>query len=129
MGCGSSKATVVEFKNGAPKLKGNEVVKCFNEGNGLLFRIVDSKTGRWGYYNDTVDYEMRVSVTFGEGSSLKALGKTKIERLASGEQVATVVVMPRETELFVEGHVNGYKAKMDALPLSDEERRRLNSTK
>ncbi|ORC88952.1 calpain-like cysteine peptidase [Trypanosoma theileri] len=125
MGCGaSSSAPAIEYKNGKPTFKGDEVVKGFNEGNGLLFRIVNRKKKQWAYYNDTTQYEMHVKVTFGEDCDIKALGKTHLERLDSGEYVATVVVYPRETEMFIEGRVNGFKVKMDALPLSEEYRRR-----
>nr|CCC89358.1 putative calpain-like protein fragment [Trypanosoma congolense IL3000] len=123
MGCSASNATVVEFQNGQPTVKGDEIVKGFNEGNGLLFRIVNTRAGRWAYYNDTLDYEMHVNVTFSEDCKIKALGNTKLEPLSTGEQVASVVVGPCKTELFIEGHVNGYKAKMDAIPLTEEEKR------
>ncbi|CAJ16336.1 calpain-like protein fragment, putative [Trypanosoma brucei gambiense DAL972] len=126
MGCGGS-TTSVTFINGRPTVQGDEIAKGFNEGNGLLFRIVNSSTGRWAYYNDTLDYDMHVKVTFSEDCKIKALGKAKLERLSSGESVVTVVVKPCATELFIEGTVNGYKAKMDAIPITDGDRRRRGS--
>ncbi|CBH08947.1 calpain-like protein fragment, putative [Trypanosoma brucei gambiense DAL972] len=122
MGCGGSKTSTVEFINGQPTVEGDEIAKGFNEGNGLLFRIVKTRAGRWAYYNDTLDYDMHVKVTFSEDCRIKALGQTRLEKLESGESVATVVVKPCATELFIEGHVNGYKAKMDAIPITDGDR-------
>ncbi|RNF00914.1 calpain-like cysteine peptidase [Trypanosoma conorhini] len=123
MGCGASKSPAVAYANGKPTFKGDEVVKGFNEGNGLLFRIVNNKKKQWAYYNDTTEYEMHVKVTFGEDCDIKALGKTHLEKLDSGEYLANVVVYPCETEMFIEGRVNGFKVRMDALPLSEEYRR------
>lgn len=125
MGCGASVEPTIVYKNGKPKFKGDEVVKGFNEDNGLLFRIVNNKKKKWAYYNDTTQYEMHVKVTFGEESVIKALGKTQLERLDTGEYLASVVVYPRETAMFIAGHVNGFKVKMDALPLSDEYKARM----
>ncbi|PWV05373.1 hypothetical protein C3747_133g211c [Trypanosoma cruzi] len=123
MGCGaSSKPSTVEYKNGKPSFKGDEIVKGFDEGNGLLFRIVNNKKRRWAYYNDTTEYEMHVKVTFGEDCDIKALGKTHLEKLESGEHLATIVVHPCETEMFIEGRVNGFKVKMDAVPTEKNKR-------
>lgn len=121
MGCGaSSEATAIEYVNGKPTFSGDEVVKGFDRGNGLLFRITNRKKKQWAYYNDTKEYEMHVKVTFNEDCDIKALGKTSLQKLDSGEYLASCVVYPGETEMFIEGRVNGFKSKMDALPLSEE---------
>ncbi|EPY36787.1 small myristoylated protein-1 [Strigomonas culicis] len=125
MGCGASNSAGDEtYLNGKPDFKADEVTKGFEQGNGMLFRLVNKKKKKWAYYNDTTKYEMHVKVTFNEDCDIKALGKTVLERLDTGEYVASVVVYPRETELFIEGRVNGFRAKMDAVPLSEEGRQR-----
>lgn len=125
MGCGaSSESANVTYVNGKPTFKGEDVTKGFEKDNGLLFRIVNKKKKQWAYYNDTTQYEMHVQVTFNDDCDIKALGKTRLEQQDNGEWVATVVVYPCETEMFIEGRVNGFKSKMDALPLSDEYRQR-----
>ncbi|RNE96320.1 calpain-like cysteine peptidase, partial [Trypanosoma rangeli] len=105
MGCGASKSPSVVYVNGRPTFEGDEVVKGFDEGNGLLFRIVNNKKRQWAYYNDTTEYEMHVKVNFGEDCDIRALGKTHLEKLDSGEYLATVVIYPCETEMFIEGRV------------------------
>ncbi|CCW66386.1 unnamed protein product [Phytomonas sp. Hart1] len=120
MGCAASTVSAdSEFINGKPTFKGDSITKGFSHGNGLLFRIVNKKSKQWAYYNDTKEYEMHIKVTFSIDCDITALGKTKLEKLDSGEFMATVVVLPLQTELFIEGHVNGFKARMDAVPLSD----------
>jgi hypothetical protein len=130
MGCGaSSESANVTYLNGKPTFKGDDVTKGFEKDNGLLFRIVNKKKKQWAYYNDTKQYEMHVCVTFNEDCDIRALGKTHLEQQDNGEWVATVVVYPCETEMFIEGRVNGFRSKMDALPLSDEYRQRQEKKK
>jgi len=121
MGCGgSTEVSDKPYVNGSPTFRGDEVTKGFDKGNGLLFRIVNKDSRQWAYYNDTEEYEMHIEVTFNEGCSIKALGKTNLTQLENGEWVGTVVVYPGETEMFIEGRVNGFHSKMDALPVSEE---------
>lgn len=121
MGCGSSTSKVdVTYLHGKPTFVGDEITKGFDKENGLLFRIVNKKSRTWAYYNDTKDYEMHIKVTFNEDCDIKALGKTKLERLETGEYVASVIVYPTQTEMFISGRVNGFKSKMDALPISED---------
>eukprot|EP00796_Vickermania_ingenoplastis_P011742 gene11742-biopygen8511 len=123
MGCGSSsaKAADVEYVNGHPTFEGDEVVKCFEKDNGLLFRIVDNKKEEWAYYNDTTEYNMHVTVTFSPECEIEALGNTQFETLESGEIEAKIVVPPTATEMFIKGKVNGFQSKMDAVPLVNGE--------
>ncbi|EAN84515.1 hypothetical protein C3747_64g1172c [Trypanosoma cruzi] len=124
MGCGASSRPYVDYRNGKPNFKGDEIVRGFDEGNGLLFRIVNNKKRRWAYYNDTTEYEMHVKVTFSEDCNVRALGRTHLQKLESGEYLATIVVHPCETEMFIEGRVNGFQAKMDAVPTDRYKHRR-----
>eukprot|EP00796_Vickermania_ingenoplastis_P011739 gene11739-biopygen8496 len=120
MGCGSSAPVLdVEYLNGEPSFKGDEVVKCFEKDNGLLFRIVNNKKGEWAYYNDTTDYNMHVKVTFSPDCEIKPLGTTQFKKLGSDEIEATIVVPPVSTEMFIKGKVNGFRSKMDAIPAED----------
>eukprot|EP00796_Vickermania_ingenoplastis_P011735 gene11734-biopygen8493 len=121
MGCGSSKAVDVEYLNGHPTFEGDEVVKGFEKDNGLLFRIVNNKTKQWAFYNDTTEYDMHVKVTFNEDCEISALGNTQLEQLENNEWVATVVVAPLATEMFIQGRVNGFKSKMDAIPIEQDQ--------
>ncbi|CAD2215179.1 Domain of unknown function (DUF1935), putative [Angomonas deanei] len=119
MGCGASKAVyVAEFHNGKPDFKYDDVTKSFDEGNGLLFRLVNKKKQQWAYYNDTIDRKMVVNVTFKEGSLVKAMGNTHMEtQEEDGLFHATLTVMPLQTELFIEGTVTGFKSSIENLPL------------
>eukprot|EP00796_Vickermania_ingenoplastis_P011737 gene11736-biopygen8495 len=118
MGCAASTpAAPIEFLHGHPTFHGDEVVKCFEKDNGLLFRIVDNKKGEWAYYNDTKEYEMHVKVSFSDDCDFEALGNTQLEQLENGEFRAVLKVAPLATEMFIKGKVNGFKAKMDAIPM------------
>ncbi|KAG5506488.1 hypothetical protein JKF63_05991 [Porcisia hertigi] len=86
---------------------------------GLLYRIVDEGAGRWAFYNNSKDYEFHIKYLFGADSRLKALGNTTIEEQDDGI-LAEMVVYPLETKDFVEGIVDGYESKLEALPLSEE---------
>lgn len=124
MGCGSSSEVVeskIVFTNGKPEFIADEVVKCFQVRNGLVFRMINTKTKEWAYYNDTKEYEARVTVKFNQGSHIVALGNTTLEALTEGETPGTggecvgyLLVEPLRTELFIRGDVNGFDAKVDA---------------
>lgn len=117
MGCSAS-SPKTQYLHGKPTFKGDEVVKGFEKENGMLFRIVKKgkkKQETWAFYNDTTQYEMRVRVTFNPGCEIEALGETKLEEEDKGEAVATVVVQPGATEMFIQGRVNGFRSKMDAF--------------
>lgn len=105
-----------DFRWGAPLYKG-ETTACFNDG--ILFRIVE-KNNRWSFYNDTLNLQIRVQFTFGEGSTLKALDNTKLESLPNGTYRATVTVYPMESELFVVGEPNGYTSNICSQTLSED---------
>ncbi|CAJ1023677.1 Domain of unknown function (DUF1935), putative [Leishmania lindenbergi] len=120
MGGSNSTKRGVTYKNGSPAFKGDEVVKGFDKDNGLLFRIVKKKKKggqTWAFYNDTTQYNMVIKVIFTTGCELTALGSTKLVEREKGEWVATVMVMPGRTEMFVEGKIEGFKSNMDAYPV------------
>lgn len=113
---GNEEASV--FKNGEPDCQG-EIMSCFDEPN-LLYRIIDPKEKTWAFYNDSLNYEMHVQFTFGKHSKLQPLENTTMEQNDEGQYVTEVVVYPTETEMFVQGSVNGFTSKLRAVPLSDE---------
>lgn len=114
------------YKNGVPNFKyDQEPVKLFEAEDGLLYRLVNKKSTEWAYYNDSKDYDMHVKVTFKEDCDIKPLENTKITPVhdlepgqvtGRGECVAEVVVPPCSTCLFIKGHVNGFDAKVEAIP-------------
>lgn len=108
----------IKYENGQPGYKGT-VTKCFKDnGNGLLFRIVNEEEKKWAFYNDTTTYNMVVKVSFGKDSKVQALGKTTMERDAeSGEFKCVLQIPPTTTEMFVEGEPNGFKINFEANPV------------
>ncbi|ORC88964.1 calpain-like cysteine peptidase [Trypanosoma theileri] len=95
-----------------------EVTPCFDGGH--LFRVINQEEKKWALYNDTTTFEMNVTFTFGKDSKLTALDNTKIKPNQDGEFVATTVVCPLETTMFVSGTWNGYKSRFEGKPLSRE---------
>ncbi|KAG5502673.1 hypothetical protein JIQ42_05742 [Leishmania sp. Namibia] len=106
------------FKHGEPDCTG-EIMSCFDEPN-LLYRIIDPKAKTWAFYNDSLHYEMHVQFTFGKHSKLSPLENTTMRQNEEGQYVMEVVVYPTETEMFVQGSVNGFTSKLRALPLTDD---------
>ncbi|KAK7197732.1 calpain-like cysteine peptidase, Clan CA, family C2 [Novymonas esmeraldas] len=86
---------------------------------GLLYRIADEDEGRWAFYNNSKDYEFHIKYLFGADSRLDALGDTTVEVQDDGI-LAEMVVYPLETKDFVQGTIDGYESKLEALPLSEE---------
>ncbi|RNF25678.1 calpain-like cysteine peptidase [Trypanosoma conorhini] len=111
--------TEVKYENGTPTFEGNTVVKCFKDnGNGLLFRLVNDEKKQWAFYNDTKEYNMVVKAAFGKDSKVEPLGSTKMEKdEETGEFKCEVQVAPLATELFVGGEPNGYKLNFEANPI------------
>ncbi|GET88177.1 calpain-like cysteine peptidase, putative [Leishmania tarentolae] len=106
-----------DYRYGEPVYKG-EATACFEDG--LLFRIVEKNNNRWSFYNDTTHTQMNVEIVFGRNSSVRALENTEVEKLENGSYRATVTVYPMETELFVEGDVNGFTSSISAVPLTED---------
>ncbi|EPY19147.1 hypothetical protein STCU_09596 [Strigomonas culicis] len=105
----------VHFENGKPLFPYNECYDCF-EGKGLLYRLVDTTSNTWAFYNDTNDTIIQVHAVFAPGSRIKALQRTQLRVLPNAEgtedetceQDATLEVEPGFTEAFIEGEVTGY---------------------
>lgn len=118
----------VEFKNGFPAAKYDNVYKCLqNHDDGLLFRLVsvDEKSGErmWSYYNDTKDYTMEVTVEFADKNCVRPLGKTRVEDCPDNAEGAVykISVAPLRTESFLSGDPHEYRQSVVANAISDEE--------
>ncbi|EPY31079.1 calpain-like cysteine peptidase [Strigomonas culicis] len=109
----------IKYENGEPTYSGATVVKCFKDnGNGLLFRIVNEEEKKWAFYNDTTNYNMVVKVEFGKDSKIEALGNTRLERdESSGEFKCELHIAPTTTEMFISGEPNGFKIAFEANPI------------
>ena len=110
----------ITYLNGQPTYTGDIVVRCFmGDNNGLLFRIINEKEYRWAFYNDTTNYIMTVKVSFGGMSKVEPLGNTKMRRNEwTTEFELEVTVMPRATEMFMEGEPDGFKINFDVQRIS-----------
>lgn len=89
---------------------------CFDES--YLFSIVNHKEKKWAFYNDTSEFEMHIMVVFGRDSRLQALGDTQITVNERGEHVATTVVYPSDTVMFVSGAWGSYRSYFERKSLS-----------
>ncbi|CAG9573198.1 conserved hypothetical protein [Leishmania major strain Friedlin] len=98
----------------------NHVYRCFDVENGLLFRLVNNKRHIWAFYNDTSEYMMRISVTFGPESSIKALGSARQVSFdkETGQCQLMLDVAPGETQNFMRGEYNGFYTCYDASPIN-----------
>ncbi|KPA75251.1 putative mitochondrial calpain-like cysteine peptidase [Leptomonas pyrrhocoris] len=101
----------------------DNIYRCFDEEKGLLFRLVNKKRHLWAFYNDTTEYLMRVSVTFGPESSVTPLDDTEatIVNAETGECTLVLEVPPGATKQFMRGEYNGFTTCYDATPLDNFE--------
>ncbi|KAG5509419.1 hypothetical protein JKF63_06729 [Porcisia hertigi] len=109
----------IKFENGEPTYKGSTVLKCFKDnGNGLLFRIVNDDEHKWAFYNDTTNYKMTVKAAFGKDSKIEALGNTTMHKdEESGEFKCELHIESMATEMFIEGEPNGFRISFEANPI------------
>lgn len=100
----------------------DHIYRCFDERNGLLFRLVNDRQRTWAFYNDAAEYMMHVSVTFGPESAITALGNTRKTVLneETGECRLELGVRPGEMQPFMRGEYNGFTTCYDATPVQDE---------
>lgn len=101
----------------------DSVYRCFGEGNGLLFRLVDQQHHQWAYYNDTRRYNMMVTVTFGHESMVHPMSE-KVESTIlvpeTGSCRLEATIGPGEVVPFMKGEYNGFKTSYEALPILDK---------
>lgn len=101
------------------KLTMDNVHRCFSEGNGLLFRLVNEKHHFWAFYNDTAEYTIYVSGSFGPGSHVTPLGDARqvVQDRETGACRLEICVEPGCTEPFMQGEYNGFLACYVAQPV------------
>ncbi|SYZ66566.1 calpain_family_cysteine_protease-like_protein (plasmid) [Leishmania braziliensis MHOM/BR/75/M2904] len=119
--CGCCYATP-EYKLSRPRVSGKST-PCFDDGN--LFKIV--KGGTWYFYNDTQDYQMKVTVNFGDGSKVIALSDTHlVTKNDYGACTATVSVFPLETKAMVKvKKTNDFNVKFSGIAFTEVDRQKL----
>eukprot|EP00796_Vickermania_ingenoplastis_P006358 gene6358-4583_t len=89
--------TNIIFENGKPAVEYNKIFKCFKKtGNGLLFRLVDTKAKRWYFYNDTPDYIMRCTCEFDNKKSVKLLGRAQATGTPANAPDGVIVSLEEE---------------------------------
>lgn len=97
------------------------VYRCFAEGNGLLFRLVDEIHHQWAYYNDTKRYDMVIEVTFGHESAVQPLDRSRVTKTVlhpeTGSCRLETTIGPGEFVLFMKGEYNGFKTVYEANPV------------
>lgn len=102
----------VKFENGSPNVPYSKIFKCFkNSGNGLLFRLVDTTSKKWYFYNDTTEFVMKVRCEMDSRKNVNLLGHTQTAGIPNGKPdgvIATLDIHPRMTEPFLEGNAGTY---------------------
>lgn len=108
----------ISFESGKPALSYDKIFKCFkDQGNGLLFRLVDTQNKLWAFYNDTPDYLMKVKCEFDKKSAVKVVGNAKAEGAPAGNPdgvIVTLEIQPGKTEKFVEGDPTNFRISFGA---------------
>ncbi|CCW67642.1 unnamed protein product [Phytomonas sp. Hart1] len=114
----------LDFRNGFPEFEFNECYAGFDN-NDYLYRLVNTKTQEWAFYNDSTENIVRVKARFSSGSDVQALDRTRLVKLPKPaepepgnstevnsskryDSEAFLEVEPCSTELFIKGQINGY---------------------
>lgn len=116
-----AKDVVFEYRR--PTVPYDKIYKCFkNNGNGLLFRLVDEKARRWYFYNDTRGFMMKVSVVFANAAEVMPLGQTAAGAAPPGagdkSLLCVLLIAPGQTEPFIEGEPVTYTLDFAAEPIA-----------
>lgn len=122
----SAPLTNVVFENGKPSVPYNKVYQCFKgNGNGLLFRLVNTADSTWAFYNDTKNFTMRVEVDVEVISQVKMLGATVLTDTPSSFHptggILQLVIQPGKTEMLLAGQPLAYKLSFSADPVEEDE--------
>ncbi|CCW60478.1 unnamed protein product [Phytomonas sp. EM1] len=112
-------AGTVAFRYGGPNprlMRYDQVFsawKAEDPEGGELFRLVDTKRKRWGFYSDTKRLVLKVRVRFRGGVRLSALGTTRVEVDQGGDGVWHAVdIAPLATVKFVQGEYLSYELQL-----------------
>lgn len=97
------------FLNGKPNIPFNFAYPCFEEENGLMFRLVDESAKIWAFYNDSTKLSVTVYMSFGEKSVLTPIGDVRLPFSNTKKAYeGRVVVPPRATLPIFKGSVTDY---------------------
>ncbi|KAG8345902.1 hypothetical protein TRVL_03278 [Trypanosoma vivax] len=116
-------AALPTFINGSPDTSViaypcTKVIRGFkNNGNGLVFVLVDENSHKWAVYNDTKDYRITVGAHFGPGAVYKPAKKVTVteDPNVKGGTVCLIEVPPVTTELFItDGNPKDYRLSFSA---------------
>ncbi|EPY33370.1 hypothetical protein STCU_00385 [Strigomonas culicis] len=135
MGSGNSSSgtqRTYKFRNGKPTMAGNMVTPMFNN---MFYRISDTESSKWGFYNDSVDLHVHIAILFDYDSTIVPLGDTTAFRIDDpedgneddyGKYLCEVDVGPGETKEFIQGKITGWKVDtLEARTSSNERTYRL----
>ncbi|KAG5464159.1 hypothetical protein LSCM1_00339 [Leishmania martiniquensis] len=125
---GEDRAMTALFLNGAPSVSGDEVSPCFQEGNGLLFRVIDKKAKQWAFYNDTTNIDMHVHFSVGRNSAVEwgpSLAGRVTQEACTGWYEGELLVPPLGTQVLLTGDVSGYRMRYSTTLFSEREQRQL----
>lgn len=107
------------FLNGKPNIPFNYAYPCFEEHNGVMFRLVDESAGVWAFYNDSVDFDVTVYMSLGEQSKISPIGGVRLPFSDSKKAYeGRVVIPPRTTVPVLKGTVAEYNLYFKASPLT-----------
>jgi len=110
----------VTFREPKPTIVG-DIYKCFAEG--LCYRIHDSRSTAFAFYNNTYDYEMHVMYAFAPDSVVNPLSNTLVSASRDGWTKASTLVYPGQTQQFVQSNrMEGFACDVVAKPLGPEYR-------
>lgn len=97
------------FWNGKPSVPFQHAYRCFQEGNGLLFRVVDENTGTWSFYNDTIHYTMTATIEIGRKSVFTTLDGAQVPYNNRTKQYeGELVIPPLTTKRLLQGKIKGF---------------------
>lgn len=137
-GSGIGANVSVHFRHGTPSVPFDEAIGCFKAVGysakitrngamrsvtttsqpGYLYRLVNSRTKEWHFYNDTTTFDFVVSGFFGPQNAIRPMGSAKMFReLPSGLVVVEMTVGPLETLPYISGDVkDGFDITFSAVP-------------
>lgn len=99
----SKKSNSPQFLHGKPSVPFSAVFPCFQEENGILFRLVDESSKTCAFYNDSTRYKMSVRIEISADNVTPintALHLNEKTRYFEG----TVVLPPQTTTSIFKGN-------------------------
>jgi len=114
----ASDPMVFDLGNRSARFRAHRMKPCFKEGDGMLFRLVNTETRQWAYFNATTDFVMHIHFFAGPKSRIVALGSTTMTEPDeyNPRYEGELWVRPRCTELLFAGTIDTYDVKFKAVP-------------